>query len=198
MSHSSDVGAIKLGLRLGDERFYRYIRAFGLGQATGIELPGEERGLTRPPERWTKSSVGAISMGQELGATALQMAMATNVIASGGLWYRPRIVRQVFHQGQPSSLTLETTVQASGQTRPRPVESRRVLSPETALQVRRMLEEVVLAGTGPAARLKGYTSAGKTGTAQKYDPNTGTYSKTDYVASFIGFAPVNKDRKSVV
>jgi cell division protein FtsI (penicillin-binding protein 3) len=192
MTNSSDIGAIKLGLRLGDERFYRYIRAFGLGQATGIELPGEERGLTRPPERWTKSSVGAISMGQELGATAIQMALATNVIASGGLWHRPRIVRQMFHQGQPSSLTLESTVQASGQTKTRPfVESRRVLSPETALQVRRMLEQVVLSGTGKAAHLKGYTSAGKTGTAQKYDPNTGTYSRTDYVASFIGFAPVS-------
>lgn len=131
-------------------------------------------------------------MGQELGATAIQMALATNVIASGGLWHRPRIVRQMFHQGQPSSLTLESTVQASGQTKARlPVESRRVLSPETALQVRRMLEEVVLSGTGKAAHLKGYTSAGKTGTAQKYDPNTGTYSRTDYVASFIGFAPVN-------
>lgn len=132
-------------------------------------------------------------MGQELGATALQMAAATNVIASGGKWYRPRIVREIFRQTAPRGSALETTVQAAGTVeRPHlPPEGHRVISAETALHVRKMMEEVVLSGTGTQAHLRGYTSAGKTGTAQKYDPNTGTYSKTDYVGSFIGFAPVN-------
>ncbi len=189
MANSSDVGAIKLGLRLGDERMYRYMKAFGLGTKTGVELPGETVGLTRPPEQWSRSSIGSISMGQELGATALQMASAMSVIANDGVWQRPRIVRQVFKPGKRGLSLAPASVQASG---PRDLPGgRRVVSRQTAIEVRQMLEQVVLAGTGPAAKLKGYSSAGKTGTAQKYDPNTGTYSKSNYVASFIGFAPVN-------
>jgi cell division protein FtsI (penicillin-binding protein 3) len=201
MAKSSDVGSIKLGMRLGNERFYRYIRAYGLGERTGVELPGEEPGIARPAERWNKSSVGSISMGQELGATPLQMTAAASVIAAGGVWHRPHILRgRSRPNGTPGlniglngglnpELNLTPVVMAA---EPSQSDSRRVLSPETAIKVRLMLETVVTNGTGTKARLNGYTSAGKSGTAQKYDPNIGTYSAKDYIASFIGFAPATQ------
>ena len=174
---SSDVGAIKLGLRLGAPKFYDYIRAFGFGQATGIELPGETRGLLKRVEKWTPASVGAISMGQEIGVTSVQLVSAFSAIANGGVLYRSRIVREMRRGAQviPASMATPT----------------RVISPKTAATLRRMFEGVVLEGTGSLARLDGYSAAGKTGTAQKMDPNTGTYSATQFIASFVGFAPVN-------
>jgi cell division protein FtsI (penicillin-binding protein 3) len=177
VAKSSDVGAIKLGLRLGAPRFHDYIRAFGFGQPTGIELPGESRGLLRQVESWTPGSVGAISMGQEVGVTAVQMASAMSALANGGLLYTPRIVRELRKDGEvlPADVPLPT----------------KVISPETAATMRMMLEAAVLDGTGKLARLDGYTAAGKTGTAQKIDPATGRYSSTEYIASFVGFAPLN-------
>ena len=186
MAKSSDVGSIKLGMRLGNERFYRYIKAYGLGDRTGVELPGEEPGIARPAERWNKSSVGSISMGQELGATPLQMTAAASVIAASGVWHKPHILRGRSRPNGPSELNLTPVVMAA---EPSQSDTRRVVSPETASKVRMMLEYVVTNGTGTKARLNGYTSAGKSGTAQKYDPNIGTYSPRDYIASFIGFAP---------
>ncbi len=193
ITHSSDVGAVKLGLRVGPERLYRYMRAFGFGSPTGVELPGEARGLLRPVERWSKPSIGAISFGQEVGVTPLQMTAAISAIANGGILYRPRVVRERFRPGPAGGgpmlpFELPSVVSASTR-RAAPPEGRRILSPETALEVHKMLERVVLEGTGRGARLNGYTSAGKTGTAQKVDPATRTYSKTKYVASYIGFAP---------
>jgi cell division protein FtsI (penicillin-binding protein 3) len=177
LAKSSDVGAIKLGLRLGAPKFYDYIRAFGFGQSTGIELPGETRGLLKRVEKWTPASVGAISMGQEVGVTSVQMVSAFSAIANGGVLYRSRIVREMRRGTQviPSAAAAST----------------RVISPKTAATLRRMFEGVVLEGTGNLARLDGYSAAGKTGTAQKMDPNTGTYSATQFIASFVGFAPVN-------
>jgi cell division protein FtsI (penicillin-binding protein 3) len=180
IANSSDVGAIKIALRLGDERFYKYIRAFGFGQQTGIELPAETRGLTKPTNRWSKVSIGAISMGQEIGISAVQLATMVSSIANDGIWVAPRIVAgQIEPQSTPQSIAFY------------PANQHRVISPLTAAQMRRMLQEVVLHGTGPKALLEGYSSAGKTGTAQKIDPATGAYSHTKYVASFAGFAPVN-------
>ncbi len=177
VAKSSDVGAIKLGLRLGAPKFYDYIRAFGFGQATGIELPGETRGLLKRADSWTPASVGAISMGQEIGVTSVQLISAFSAIANGGVLNHPRIVRETRHGAQivPVSASVPS----------------RVISPTTAATLRRMFEGVVLEGTGNRARLDGYTAAGKTGTAQKVDPNTGTYSRTQFIASFVGFAPVN-------
>ncbi len=177
IAKSSDVGAIKLGLRLGAPKFYDYIRAFGFGQSTGIELPGETRGLLKRVEKWTPASVGAISMGQEVGVTSVQMVSAFSAIANGGVLYRARIVREMRRGEQviPSGAAAST----------------RVISPRTAATLRRMFEGVVLEGTGNLARLDGYSAAGKTGTAQKVDPNTGTYSTSQHIASFVGFAPVN-------
>jgi cell division protein FtsI (penicillin-binding protein 3) len=178
LSKSSDVGAIKIGLRLGAPKFYDYIRAFGFGAPTGIDLPGENRGLLRHLDNWTPVSIGSISMGQEVGVTAMQLISAVNTIADGGVWIRPHIVKGLRHDGR-----------LVPEEEPMP---RRVVSDITAATMRTMLEGVVLTGgTGTKARLDGYTAAGKTGTAQKIDPQTGRYSPTQLIASFVGFAPIN-------
>ena len=177
LAHSSDVGTIKLGLRLGAPKLYEYIRAYGFGRLSGIDLPGESRGLLRRLENWTPLSVGSISMGQEIGVTPVQMVTAVSAIANGGLLYRPHVV-QALRRGA-EQVAVE---------RPPPV---RVIRATTAATMRRMLEGVVLEGTGRRARLDGYTAAGKTGTSQKFDPAAGRYSATQFIASFAGFAPVN-------
>jgi cell division protein FtsI (penicillin-binding protein 3) len=177
LQHSSDVGAIKVGLRLGAPKFYDYIRAFGFGQPTGVDLPGESRGKLRRIENWTPVSVGSISMGQEICVTPLQMITAVSAMANGGLIVRPHIVREQRHGNQLTE-----------SQEPQP---RRVIKETTAASMRRMLEGVVLGGTGKLAKLEGFTAAGKTGTAQKYDPETGRYSSHDLIASFVGFAPIN-------
>jgi cell division protein FtsI (penicillin-binding protein 3) len=180
LAESSDVGAIKIALRLGEDRFYKYIRAYGFGQQTGIELPGETRGLTKPVSRWSKVSIAAISMGQEIGISPLQLTGLISTFANDGVWVAPRIVAgPVEPQGTPQTVAFH------------PGASRRVISSFTAAEMRSMMQKVVLEGTGRKAILEGYTSAGKTGTAQKVDPATGAYSKTKYIGSFAGFAPVN-------
>jgi cell division protein FtsI (penicillin-binding protein 3) len=186
LEHSSDVGAIKIALRLGEERFDRYIRAFGFGTQTRIELPGETRGLTKPVSRWSKVSIGAISMGQEIGVSPVQLASMVSTIANDGLYVPPRIV--------------------AGTTAPRstpqliafhPALGRRVISSLTAAEMKHMMEGVVLRGTGKKAILDGYSSAGKTGTAQKIDAS-GRYSHRQHIASFAGFAPVNDPAVTVL
>ena len=186
IAESSDVGSIKIGMRLGNDRFYKYIRAFGFGQQTGIELPGETRGMTKPVDRWSKVSFAAISMGQEIGISALQLASLISTIANDGVRVPPRIVAgTVAPQAGPQTVAFH------------PVEGTRVISPLTAAQMKQMLQGVVLHGTGRKAILEGYTSAGKTGTAQKVDPATHAYSKTKYVGSFAGFAPINNPQIAV-
>src|SRR5580700_8145283 len=180
LAESSDVGSIKIALRLGDERFYKYIRAFGFGQQTGIELPGETRGLTKPVSRWSKVSIAAISMGQEIGISPIQLTSLISTFANDGVWIAPRIVAgTVPVTGTPQTVAFH------------PGASRRVISSYTAAEMRSMMQKVVLEGTGRKAIMEGYSSAGKTGTAQKVDPATGVYSKTKYIGSFAGFAPVN-------
>jgi cell division protein FtsI (penicillin-binding protein 3) len=180
LAESSDVGAIKIALRLGDDRFYKYIRAFGFGQQTGIELPGETRGLTKPVNRWSKVSLGAISMGQEIGISPIQLAALVSTIANDGVNVPPRVVAATT---EPQSAPKMVAFHAA--------DSRRVISSLTAAEMKQMMQKVVLEGTARKAILEGYTSAGKTGTAQKVDPATGAYSRTKYVASFAGFAPIN-------
>ena len=186
LEHSSDVGAIKIALRLGEERFDRYIRVFGFGAQTKIELPGETRGITKPVSRWSKVSIGAISMGQEIGVSPVQLASMASTIANDGVYVPPRIL--------------------AGTTPPRstpqliafhPALGRRVISTLTAAQMKRMMEGVVLRGTGKKAILDGYSSAGKTGTAQKIDAS-GRYSHRQHIASFAGFAPVNNPAVTVL
>jgi len=186
LAQSSDVGAIKVALRLGEDRFYKYIRAFGFGQRTGIELPAETPGLTKPVSRWSKVSIGAISMGQEIGISPLQLISLVSTIANDGVRVPPRIVAGTIEtQNTPQRISFQ------------PADGMRVISALTAAQMRQMLQEVVLHGTGRKALLEGYSAAGKTGTAQKVDPATGTYSKTKYVASFAGFAPINNPQIAV-
>ncbi len=182
LANSSEVGAIKVGMRLGEDRMYHYIRAFGFGSQTGIELPGETRGITKPVSRWSKVSIAAISTGQEIGVSPLQLVSMTSTMANDGIWTAPRIVAGVLPP--QSSPVLQTVVF-------HPAQQRRVISSFTAAQMRRMLEGVVLVGTGKKAILDGYSSAGKTGTAQKINPVTHTYDRVKYIASFSGFAPVN-------
>ena len=184
LEHSSDVGAIKVALRLGAPRFYDTIRAFGVGQPTGIELPGENRGLLRPIENWSASSIGSLAMGQEVSVTPIQIVSAISAVANGGMLYRPHILREI-DGGQPGTLRTPPGPQQATDAR-------------TAATVREMMEGVVLEGTGKPARLDGYTAAGKSGTAQKIDPATGRYSATQYNSSFVGFAPVNNPVISIL
>ena len=178
LEQSSDVGTIKIALRLGESRFYDTIRDFGIGQLTGIELPGENRGLLRPVENWSANSIGSIAIGQEVSVTPVQIISAASAIANGGTLYRPRIVREI----QPD---------ASSQARAQSA-SQQATDAKSAATVREMMEGVVLEGTGKPAKLDGYTAAGKSGTAQEIDAATGRYSPNQYVASFVGFAPVNE------
>ena len=178
LEQSSDVGTIKIALRLGESRFYDTIRDFGIGQLTGIELPGENRGLLRPVENWSANSIGSIAIGQEVSVTPVQIISAASAIANGGTLYRPRIVREI----QPDASSPARAQSASQQA----------TDAKSTATVREMMEGVVLEGTGKPAKLDGYTAAGKSGTAQEIDAATGRYSPNQYVASFVGFAPVNE------
>jgi len=178
LAQSSDVAAIKLGLLVGNDSMYDYMKRLGFGAHTGIDLSGESPGMLRPVNRWQPSSMGSLAMGQEVGVTPLQMAIAYSVLANGGMLVKPHLVREV--------RTPDGTVVFQAKT-----ESRRALKPETAAAMRGMFEGVTLHGTARKAQLNGYTAAGKTGTAQKIDPKTRTYSATKFIGSFVGFAPVN-------
>jgi cell division protein FtsI (penicillin-binding protein 3) len=184
LANSSDVGAIKIALRLGAPRFNDAIRAFGIGRSTGIELPGENRGLLRPIENWSASSIGSLAMGQEVSVTPIQIISAISAVGNGGTLNRPHIVREI-DGGTPAAL----------QPDPRP---QTATDPETAAAVREMMEDVMLEGTGKHSQLDGFTSGGKSGTAQKIDPATGRYSATQYNASFVGFAPVNNPAVTIL
>jgi cell division protein FtsI (penicillin-binding protein 3) len=172
LAKSSNIGAIMIGMKVGRENMYEYARRFGFGQRSGLPLPAESPGILRPLNRWGTTSLESIAMGQEVSVTSVQIARAACVIANGGLLVRPRLVIRRGDKPEP----LEAPV--------------RIIKPETAILMRQMMEGVVLRGTGRIhARLSGYTSAGKTGTAQIYDTETHHYSH-NYNASFVGFAPV--------
>jgi cell division protein FtsI (penicillin-binding protein 3) len=190
LEHSSDVAAVKLALKVGSDRFYQYIRDFGFGARSGAELPGETRGLLRPVNKWSGSSIGSIAIGQEVGVTPLQLVSMVSTIANGGVYLPPRILMP--GQADGSSQAPATPQPLSSELpNPLPAGAHRVISTMTAAQMRKMMEGVVLFGTGKGAQLNGYSSGGKTGTAQKIDPATHLYSKTMHIASFAGIAPVN-------
>ena len=177
LARSSNIGAINIGLTVGQNKMFEYLRRYGIGARTGVPLPGESPGMLRPLRHWERTSLASISMGHEVGVTALQLARIGTVIASGGLLIQPR-------------LTMDTPIA-------QPV---RILKPETALTMRRMMEGVVLKtyGTGHKyCRIPGYTAAGKTGTTQIYDYRTRQYTHL-YNASFLGFAPVTNPAIVVV
>lgn len=183
---SSDVGAIKLGLRLGHRRMYTHIRRWGFGQSTGSALPAESPGLLRTPGNWSGISIGALSMGQEIAVTPLQLVAAFSAIANGGEWMTPRILREIVPFGsKPGTSLLPSSSR------------RRVVSRQTSDRLRAMLRGAVVVGTGAFAQPDSYTAAGKTGTAEKID-ETGAYSATDFIASFVGFAPASKPAITVL
>jgi cell division protein FtsI (penicillin-binding protein 3) len=183
---SSNIGAAKTGIALGDQRLYRYLRAFGFGQRTEIDLPGEGVGLVKHPKDWGRRSIASISMGQEIGVTPIQLVTAMSAIANGGMLMKPFVVSEV----------RDTDGRTLKQTHPQP--KRRVISQETARTVTKILEGVVTDGTGGRAAIPGFRVAGKTGTAQKVDPRTGTYSTTQFVASFAGYAPADHPRLAML
>jgi cell division protein FtsI (penicillin-binding protein 3)/stage V sporulation protein D (sporulation-specific penicillin-binding protein) len=176
---SSNVGAAKLALSVGDQKFYEYIRRFGFGERTGIELPGEISGRIRPPQFWSKISITRIPMGHEIGVTPLQMTVAMAAIANGGKLITPRIVKSIATDDGKTISALS------------PVVLRQVISPQTARQIGDALRGVVSdRGTAAAAAIPGFTIAGKTGTAQKVDPKGG-YEQGKYVVSFSGYVPAD-------
>ena len=178
LKKSSNIVSAKLALKLGNERFYRYLRAFNFGSKLGIELPGEERGLLSPPSKWSKLTPTRVAIGQGIAVTALQMVSAYNAIANDGKMMRPFLVSHI--------VSSDGTV--IKQTKPEVIG--RPIRPNVARQVREMLRGVTeTGGTGTRARIKGYSVGGKTGTAQKVED--GHYTQ-DYFASFIGFLPVSK------
>jgi cell division protein FtsI (penicillin-binding protein 3) len=200
LEHSSDVAAVKLAQKIGQDKFYEYIRSFGFGARTGLELPGETRGLLQPTKRWGTTSYASIAIGQEVGVTPLQLVSMVSTIANGGIYLPPHVLMpgQV-GAGAHADGALHPSPFKPGAELPSPLPpgAHRVLSEMTAAQMRKMMEGVVLYGTGKPAQLNGYSSGGKTGTAQKIDPATHTYSKTMHIASFAGIAPVNNPVISV-
>jgi cell division protein FtsI (penicillin-binding protein 3) len=175
LSRSSNVGVVTIAEALGKERISSWIDRFGFGRKTGIEFPGESRGIVLPPARWSGSTIGNVPIGQGIAVTPLQMIAAYGAIANKGVWVQPHLVEKV------------------GGERPVGPGRRRIMSTHVAKEMRKMLREVVDEGSGTAAQIPGYRIAGKTGTAAKPDANGG-YSDTRYVASFVGFAPAKNPR----
>ncbi len=174
---SSNIGVAKLAIQLGDQKFYEYVRRFGFGERTAINLPGEISGVVHPPHRWSKISITRMPMGHEVGATPLQVVTAMCAIANGGLLMMPQIVSEI------------TDDQGRSVTQFPPQEVRRVASKEATDAVGSALQEVVgPKGTAALARVAGFKIAGKTGTAQKLDAD-GRYGHDRYVVSFVGYMP---------
>jgi cell division protein FtsI (penicillin-binding protein 3) len=195
---SSDVGAAKMALKIGPDTFYKYIKGFGFGERTGVELPSETRGLLRAPRKWGSTSILSIAIGQEVAVTPVQLVSMVSAIANGGEYLAPHILLQssdALKNGE--QLTAEKFHPESELPGTLPDGAHRVISEATAATMREMMAGVVTDGTGKPAQLNGYSSAGKTGTAQKVDPVTHTYSHANVVASFAGFAPVNHPAISV-
>jgi stage V sporulation protein D (sporulation-specific penicillin-binding protein) len=184
IQNSCNTVFIQTGLRLGKERFYKYLRDFGFGTVTGVDLPGEEEGIVIPPREATSLNLATMAIGQSVAVTPLQMLTATCAIANGGYLYQPYIVQAV---EKPSGEKIKVT---------KPKLIRRVISPATTRQLAGSLEKVVLEGTGKSASVEGYRVAGKTGTAQV--PGSKGYLSGKYVASFAGFAPVDDPKIAVL
>ncbi len=176
LAHSSNIGAIQIGLRVGERNLLDYIRRFGFGRKTGIPLPAESRGCVRDLKQWGKTSIGSVAMGHEVSTTSLQLAQACSIIANGGVLVRPRLIIKRQHAG--GNATNEPMAQQV-----------RVIKPETAIAMRQMMEGVVLRGTGRGLRPPGYSAGGKTGSAQIFDLASKKYTHF-YNGSFVGFAPV--------
>ncbi len=188
IKYSSNIGSVKVSQRLTKEKFYHYIRGFGFGAKTGIDLPGEISGLLRPYERWTNVDAATIAFGQGVSVTAIQLITAMSAIANGGLLMKPYIVRAI------------TDPNGNAVDEHKPATVRRVISASTAKRMISILTDVVGAddGTGKRARLTDVTVAGKTGTSQKFDFSTGRYSSARVRTSFLGFLPAEDARAAIL
>ncbi|MBU1044870.1 MAG: hypothetical protein KJ915_10795 [Candidatus Omnitrophica bacterium] len=178
---SSNIGTVKVAQKLGEKLLYEYIKRFGFGEKTNIDSPGEVAGFFRPLKQWSKLSISALPIGHEIGVTVIQMARAMAVIANGGYQVNPHLVDKIIDKNNEIIKDIEFE--------PQP----RIISEQTAATMRGILKGVVDNGTGKSAQVKGYSTAGKTGTAQKVIPGEG-YSHSKFIASFIGFAPVDKPK----
>jgi cell division protein FtsI (penicillin-binding protein 3) len=198
LEHSSDVGAAKMALKLGNQRFYEYMRGFGFGDRSGIELPSETRGLLRNPRKWDATSILSMAIGQEIGVTPVQLVTMVSTIANGGVYMPPHVLIQSTDEVKGDDRLKPAAFRPSNQLPATPPDgAHRVISEMTSAKMRMMMQGIVTEGTGKEAALNGYSSAGKTGTAQKIDVATHTYSHTKLVASFAGFAPVSSPAISV-
>jgi cell division protein FtsI (penicillin-binding protein 3) len=181
IAKSSNIGAIKIAQKVGEKHFYEYIRNFGFGEKSNLSLPGESAGQLKDPKNWTDLSLASISFGHEIAVTPIQMVSALAAIANGGNLMEPRIVHALIK----NSRVIESF---------KPKVVRRVISEKTSREMIELLKSVVTTGTGGKAALEGFDVAGKTGTAQKYNMETRSYSKTEFISSFIGFAPADSPR----
>jgi cell division protein FtsI (penicillin-binding protein 3) len=198
LEHSSDVGAAKMALKLGNQKFYDYMRSFGFGDRSGIELPSETRGLLRQPRKWGSTSILSLAIGQEVGVTPVQLVTMVSTIANGGVYMPPHVLLQSTDETRGDPRLKPISFRPENQLpSPLPDGAHRVISEMTSAKMRMMMQGIVTEGTGKKAQLNGYSSAGKTGTAQKIDPATHTYSHTKLVASFAGFAPVSNPAISI-
>lgn len=183
---SSNIGTVKIALKMGAEKFQKYVNGFGFGKLTGIDLAGEAPGYTRPPSQWSKTSPYNIPMGQEVMVTSIQMVTAMSVIANGGYLVKPYIISKV---QDPAGVTIREK---------KPIIKQRVITPEVAATMREILTQVVERGTGTKAKIPDVLVAGKTGTAQKILPGGKGYSHDAFMSSFIGFAPADNPRYAMV
>ncbi|MEJ7624444.1 MAG: penicillin-binding protein 2 [Pyrinomonadaceae bacterium] len=178
MAHSSNVCAIKTALSVGRDDFHGLVRKIGFGTKTGIELPAETAGIVRAPERWNGDSLASMSIGYEIGVTALQMASAFATIANDGTRVTPHIIKEIRPGGEQAARVTQA-------------QETQIVTPQTAANLMTMLRQVVLTGTGRRAQLNGYTAAGKTGTAWKFNAQTKSIDSSKYISSFIGMAPAD-------
>ncbi len=178
MAHSSNVCAIKTAMGVGRVDFASMVTKMGFGSKTGIELPAETAGIVRPLAKWNGDSLASMAIGYEISVTALQMTSAFATIANNGIRVQPRIIKEIRRSGEPPTQKTQT-------------EQTQIVTPETARHLRTMLKQVVLTGTGRRAQLNGYTAAGKTGTAWKFNPKTKAVDPSKYMSSFIGMAPAD-------
>jgi len=184
IEQSSNIGVTKIAQRLGSDVIFRYTKLFGFGDLSGIDLPGEVDGVNKEPKYWSKISIAAIPIGQEVGVTALQLTCAMSVIANDGILMKPYIIKRI--QDKNGEIIKEFKPKALGQ----------VISRQTALRMKEILQGVVERGTGRLARIKGYNVCGKTGTSQKLEPD-GRYSHKKFFASFVGFLPKERPLISI-
>lgn len=176
IKRSSNVGAVRIGMRLGKERLYSHLKSFGFGERTDIDISGESKGILRQTREWSKRSIGTVSLGQEIGVTPIQLITAFSAVANNGWMMKPFVVSEI-RDGDKIVRKVYPEIK------------KRVISAETAAEMTRILTSVVEGGTGERAAIEGYRVAGKTGTAQKIDPKTGLYSDKYFISSFIGYAP---------